>query len=250
MEATHVVDGLALLKLYQAASIPFGRKKLPASEQRPITVRCSRSSRALEAALDALRDALTAESVYHLVQGNPVRAGASLDAIARSEVPPPELEFGRTPRSGVAVAHRVVVLWNAPVTAPAAWPNDARQVRAGLEPLLNAWAARTLGDPQEIRCDVRFEDPESGGLLVTRELRMQDTGARAARPSRARGRIRRAQARTRALFRGSLARVAAREHAVRRGGKALVRSPARLDGHGCEASPRCSRSPSDQRFAR
>ena len=173
-EATHVVDGLALLKLHQSGGIPFGKKKLPAvgsADHRALVEELE----GLEAAVDALGDALTAESVYQLVQGNPERAGASLDAVARMEVPPPELEFARTPSSGVALTHRVLVLWNAPAGPVANWPTDARQVRAGVEPVLNAWVARLLGDPQQIRCEVRFED-RSGALISTRDLRLKSSG--------------------------------------------------------------------------
>ena len=174
-EATHVVDGLALLKLHQSGSIPFGKKKLPApgsADHRALVEELE----ALAAAVDALGDALTAESVYQLVQGNPVRAGVSLDAVARSEVPPPELEFARTPASGVALTQRVLVLWNAPAGAVTTWPTDARQVRAGVEPVLNAWVARLLGDPQEIRCDAHFAERDSGALISKRDLRMRGTG--------------------------------------------------------------------------
>lgn len=174
-EATHVVDGLALLTLHQSKSIPFGSKNLPApgtADHRAIVD----ALEALEAAVDALGDALTAESVYQLVQGNPERAGASLDAVARMDVPPPELEFARTPTSGVALTHRVLLLWNAPAPVVADWPPDPRQVRAGVEPVLHAWVARLLGDPQRIRCDVRLEDRESGALISTDDLRLTSTG--------------------------------------------------------------------------
>ena len=49
----------------------------------------------LDQALDAVTDATIAESVYQVVQGNPVRAGAVLDAINRGETAPPELEVVR-----------------------------------------------------------------------------------------------------------------------------------------------------------
>jgi hypothetical protein len=174
-EATHVVDGLALLTLHQSGSIPFGRKNLAApgsADHRALLEELE----ALAAAVDALGDALTAESVYQLVQGNPERAGASLDAVARMDVPPPELEFARTPPSGIALTHRVLVLWNASPAAVAYWPADPRQVRAVVEPVLHAWVARLLGDPQQIRCDVRVEDRGSGALLSTHDLRMKSTG--------------------------------------------------------------------------
>lgn len=175
VEVLHVVDGLALLDLHERGAVPFGLKGLPAPRHphHPLLVA---ELAALEAAVDAVRDALTAESVHQVVQGNPTRAGASLDAVARREVPPPELEFHRTPRSGVAVAHRVVVVGNASDDAVPAWPTDARQVRAAVEPMLHRWVAALLGDPAAIRCDVLFEDEVSGEVLARRDLRLRNAG--------------------------------------------------------------------------
>jgi hypothetical protein len=45
----------------------------------------------LEDAVDAVSDALMAESVYHVVRGNPLRAASTVEAIAGGEIPPPEL---------------------------------------------------------------------------------------------------------------------------------------------------------------
>ena len=47
----------------------------------------------LNDAVDAVADAVTAESVHQLVRGNAARSGASLDAIASGAAPPPELDF-------------------------------------------------------------------------------------------------------------------------------------------------------------
>jgi hypothetical protein len=173
--ADHVVDGLALLELHQRGAIPFGHNDLPrpgTADHRNVLAELD----ALEQAVDAVGDALTAESVYQLVQGNPMRAGASLDAVARNQAPPPELELSRTPRSGVAVTHRLVVLANAAAGPVPGWPTDARQVRAGAEPTLEAWAASLLGDPALIRSDVSYHDPASGVVLARRDLRMRSTG--------------------------------------------------------------------------
>jgi hypothetical protein len=46
----------------------------------------------LDEAVDAVSDALLAESVHHAVQGNPTRTASTLDAIASGEVAPPQLE--------------------------------------------------------------------------------------------------------------------------------------------------------------
>ena len=96
VEATTLVDGLALARLFEQGAIPWGTKGLPATTDtdQPLLVN---ELVALDAALDAVADALTAEGVHQLVLGNPERAGASLDAVARREIPPPELEFAAHP---------------------------------------------------------------------------------------------------------------------------------------------------------
>lgn len=173
--ATSVVDGLALVELHQREQIPFGKKQLPGATTGD-GKRLVAELDALAAALDSVADALTAESVFQLAQGNLTRAGASLDAVARREVPPPELEFARTPRSGTAVTHRVVVLAHPPTGETSGWRNDARQVRAIAEPALNAWVAGLLGDPRAIRYDVEYEDGGTGDALMTRAVRLSDAG--------------------------------------------------------------------------
>ena len=79
--ARHVVDGLALLKLWEAGDVPFGREGLP-----PVTSpghgALAQELDVLAATVDAVRDALVAESVFQLVQGRPSSAAANLDAVA------------------------------------------------------------------------------------------------------------------------------------------------------------------------
>ena len=171
VESVHLVDGLALARLHEKGGVPFGTKGLPpagSSDHASLLVELG----GLDAALDAVADALTAESVHQVVQGNPQRAGASLDSVANRNVPPPDLEIARTPRTGVAITHRVLTIVPEPGEG---WPLDARQVRAIAEPALERWAAAVLGDPHQIRCDVRWIDA-AGELIVTRDLRMATTG--------------------------------------------------------------------------
>jgi hypothetical protein len=114
---------------------------------------------------------VVAESVYQLVQGNPLRSGATLDAIAAGEMPPPELEVIRTPRSGIALTHRLLALFPAAAgVAPPTWPVNDHQARAQAEPLLNAWAARLLPHPEHVRCRADYVDPQSGAVHHTIEV--------------------------------------------------------------------------------
>ncbi|KOT34850.1 hypothetical protein ADK41_25735 [Streptomyces caelestis] len=148
----------------------------------------------LDDAVDAIADTLLVEGVHQAVQGNPLRAGATVDAMGNGEAPPPELESLRTPRGGDAVTHRVIVLLPeppapdssrrlAPAEAPgragetppihvpppsltdeelpgaSAWSSDPyTQTRALAEPALNAWLTTLLPAPATVDYRVRLTD--------------------------------------------------------------------------------------------
>jgi hypothetical protein len=184
LAASNVVDGLELHRRWKAGqrrqppqppwdatTIPFGDAALgfppPGSAE---FTSLDAELRALDEWVDAVGDTVVAESVYQIVQGNPLRSGATLDAIASGEMPPPELEVVRTPRSGTALTHRLLLLLPAAAgVAPAAWPINQHQARAQAEPLLNAWAARLLPRPERIRCKADYVDPASGAVHHTLE---------------------------------------------------------------------------------
>jgi hypothetical protein len=122
----------------------------------------------LDDALDAVADALIAESVHHAASGNPARAAATLDAVARGDGAVPQLDFVRTPRSGIAITHRVALL-TAAAPAPAAGWNVARSgSRAACSPALESIAASLLPAPGRVRCSVRFEAGGRAGSTVVR----------------------------------------------------------------------------------
>lgn len=150
--AGNVPDGLALLSAWQADRNMFatwaGADVLAQIMQE------------LEDICDAVNDVGLAESVYQIVQGgNPGRAGSILDAISRGEQPPAEIEVARTPRTGSALTHRLLVLFDAELpVAPDGW---ALQPRAEAEPYLNAWVGSMIGEPVNIRCAVHFLAPDN-----------------------------------------------------------------------------------------
>jgi hypothetical protein len=184
LPANNVVDGLDLLRRWQqgkahnrwdASTIPFGAQveglRLPkpddtdaktAAEHRALAAELDR----LDDTVDAVSDLTMAESVYQLVQGNPARSGAALDAVARGEIPPPEFDVARTPRRGFGFTNRVVVLFSGNAPATPAWPTDERQVRAQAEPQLNAWVAQLLGDPSKVRCRAEYLDARTGNAVA------------------------------------------------------------------------------------
>lgn len=183
--ANNVVDGLALQRKWQAVANPLTPASLPTlfrdAKKLPDPIQLNQARAALEAelnlldnAVDAVSDALLAESVHHAVQGNPLRTASTLDAIVGGAPPPPELEVVRTPRTGVALTYRLLTLFGGAPTLPAEWRQPAQPQRANAEPYLNAWAAKLLGDPTKVRCVVERFDPKTGAALETKELRLAE----------------------------------------------------------------------------
>ncbi|MFF4666019.1 hypothetical protein [Streptomyces sp. NPDC001282] len=112
-----------------------------------------RNLAALREDLDAVGDLLLAESVHQLTEGNPDRAGATLESLAVGGQPPPRPQVLDTPRRGVSVAHRVLVV--VPEGAPRAtgWDSTPQtdRPRAQAEPRLDTWAGHQLGTTDRIR---------------------------------------------------------------------------------------------------
>jgi hypothetical protein len=184
LPAAAVVDGLALHRRWTASqqrqtpqspwdvtTIPFGNATLgfppPGS---PDFTALVETLKALDDLVDSVGDSVVAESVYQLVQGNPLRSGATLDAIAAGEVPPPELEVIRTPRTGIGLTHRLCTLF--PVSSgatPSGWPTTIPSARAQAEPVLNAWLATLLPNPAQVRCKADYVNSENGQVYQTVE---------------------------------------------------------------------------------
>src|SRR5262249_35234703 len=128
----------------------------------------------LDAAIDALGDALTAEGIYHAVRGNLNRASASVDALAHSELQPPELEFAATPRAGAAVTPRLIVVFSNPPPPAAGAPP-----RAVAEPALELWLRQLHGDLRLVGYRAEFLDA-TGKVLLRKDR--QTLGALVASP--------------------------------------------------------------------
>ena len=181
--ANNVADGLELQRRWSAV-----RKNSAALtdlfsslKNKPPEADLINSKSVLETALDALADsvdavsdALMAESVYQVVRGNPVRAAMTVESIAGGETPPPELEVVRTPRTGIALTHRLVTLFSGDPQLPPEWASSQESFRANAEPHLNAWAANLLGNPTSVRCAVERLEPMSGQVLETKEIRLNE----------------------------------------------------------------------------
>ncbi|MFC4066462.1 hypothetical protein [Actinoplanes subglobosus] len=146
------VDGLALLRL---PAVPWGGD-LP-EEGKADQLAIAAAIAVVADAVDAVGDVGLAESVHQALMGNHVRSGATLDALSRGELPPPEPDVLRSPRTGVAQTHRIVLLIGDDLATPH-WRGTKEQrelwSRARAEPRLNAWAAAVLGDPARVRLRV------------------------------------------------------------------------------------------------
>lgn len=184
--ANTVVDGLALQQAWKAlrTASTYSRltpiqRLLSRNKTQPTATQLRAAEPTLTAelmqlddAVDAVSDALLAESIHHAVQGNPLRTATTLDAIASGGAPPPELEVVQTPRTGIAFTYRVVTLFNTSLTGSAGWMNPAASPRAGADLVFNTWASRLLGNSTRVRCLVERFDPATGGVLETKDIRL------------------------------------------------------------------------------
>jgi len=186
--ANNVVDGLLLQRKWEPiknlalpanaptqrlAALFSGLKDKPVFDQNQSNV-IQAELNSLDDSVDALSDALLAETVHHTVLGNPLRTASTLDAIARGEAPPPELEVVKTPRTGIALTHRLVTLFSGSPDLPSEWGSPTVPFRADAEPVLNGWAATLLGNPSRVRCLIERIDPATAEVLETRELRLNE----------------------------------------------------------------------------
>jgi len=166
--ADNVVDGLALLRTTFADNTLATGYGLPTDAD--TRAKLTSALETLTDALDSVADVTLAESVHQLLRGNTVRAGATLDAIARGDAPPPQLDVVETPRSGTAFTHRLFTIAGG---SPA--PGWANTPRAQAEPRLNAWASAMLPAPANVRARASFSD-STGAVLSTIEVGFDTAG--------------------------------------------------------------------------
>ena len=153
---TDVVDGVALCQLAQTQPSPPGP---PSAAQ---WAQAQSALAELSDAIDAAADAVTAQALHDSLTGNSYAAAATLDSVASGAVPPPELRFLNTARTGIPVSHRVLV----PVPSgqpypPAGWPATPR---GDAEPALTSWIAGLLGDPAQVSAAVNLVDANGAAL--------------------------------------------------------------------------------------
>ncbi|MCB9646009.1 MAG: hypothetical protein H6730_05330 [Deltaproteobacteria bacterium] len=159
------LDGLALAALFEGAGVAVGDQGLtltphagPADEELRGVWEALKD---VGAAMDAVADTTLAESVHQLLEGNLTRSTATLEAVTSGAIPPPELWGMQTPRGGISVTQRLLLVLGDGALPPE-WARDPADVRvsprAELEPGLEAWCAHMLGDPSRAKCKLSFGD--------------------------------------------------------------------------------------------
>ena len=174
-----VVDGVKLRAAWQSGTLNQGATwgpGLPSTPSDQAAVIAMLES--LDDMLDALSDLSIAESVFQIMRGSYGRAGGILDAVSRGDHPP-DPEIVVTPRPGLDVTHRLMLLFaGQPPPAPA-WSSVTVRPRAIAEPWLSNWVASRLPDPATVRALVQWTidsgtGPEAASSTVT--LRDLDVG--------------------------------------------------------------------------
>lgn len=172
IEARNVIDGLKLIRHVQQASVktyPFGlpgKYQLPSAsteQTRAITEEVNR----LMDIHDAIADLVMSEQVYQAVKGNFDRAAGVADAFSKGTYPP-EMEVINTPRTGLALTHKLALHFNA-AADPSVSPNSLAVMtpRASLEPAANEWISGLFPDPENVQCKVLYTIPGSDPVAIT-----------------------------------------------------------------------------------
>jgi hypothetical protein len=104
----------------------------------------------LQDIFDACGDLMLSESVHQAAQGNYDRAGGVVTAAGEFTHIPADFEVTKTPRSGTALSHRVLLAMSA------GDPNGEATPRARLEPALNHWLSTLIGPLNAITCKVTY----------------------------------------------------------------------------------------------
>jgi hypothetical protein len=170
------VDGLALSSAWKEGRFNLV-EKLPGitpPEQTSITNELAR----LLNTLDAVNDLGMAESVFHAVHGRHSRTGSTVDALSKGTTAPPPIEVVHTPRTGVSIKHRVMIVIDPETQASdwmQGWPDltastSNRQVRRMAEPAIDAWVSAMLGDPSRVCWQVSYDDGISTQLRNLKDL--------------------------------------------------------------------------------
>ncbi|MEO7851075.1 MAG: hypothetical protein ABIR94_02310, partial [Rubrivivax sp.] len=171
--ARDVVDGVRLIAEYRDMGIAaISPATVPAADRPNVAVLIDE----LLDLMDSVSDLMLSESVHQIVGGNLDAAGAAMMTLDK-QTRPPEARVMDTPHSKRGYTQRVVAVMQTMNPGPWAPIND---LAAMVEPRLNAWLARLLGDPARFRFEaVVLRQVDSGVIFDGRpQKRWDDTGNR------------------------------------------------------------------------
>jgi hypothetical protein len=166
---SQVVDGVKLRADWQAGNLAPGTVwgtglPIPAPPANATQTTVLGFISDLDDMLGGLGDLSLAESVFQIMRGNFGRAGGLLDAVSQGAEPPlPDVVD--TPRAGIDVTHRLMLLFAGAPPAVPAWSGVPTRPRALAEPWLSNWVAARLPDPSVVRCAVSWT--EAGATQTT-----------------------------------------------------------------------------------
>ncbi len=174
-----VVDGFELLNLWNEGAGKNQLNKLTKgffSGTAPPVAEIVPGLSRLVGAVDAMADAAVADSVHALMQGNAMRAGSSLAAINRGEVPPPELQVANTTRKGATITHRILMITQSG-KYDLAWYTDTENhptsYRARIDPDMEALVCSTLGQPSNLVFDYGYANT-NGDIVYENTISLGD----------------------------------------------------------------------------
>jgi hypothetical protein len=149
---SQVVDGLALVRAWrQGKSLPSTDGSTGGDAETYVAQ--------LADIVDAMKDLSLCEAVFQHVSGSTDAAAASLEAISRGEVPPPEANVLESGRRGSGVTHRVMLVLNRKA--------QATTHRTSAAPYLAAWAEEMLPPLQNVVFTARYRDADGNIIAWT-----------------------------------------------------------------------------------
>jgi hypothetical protein len=171
--ASNVVDGVALKAAWDSGQLAIGNAwgaGLPSSsgDQTPVITLLT----TLDDYFDALSEVAMAETVFQSIRSNFGRAGGLMDAISKGDRPP-DPDILDTPRGGLDLSHRVLLLFVGAPTVAAPWATVPTNPRAAAEPWLEAWITSILPDPSTVVCSVLYQDAAGNHEVNIRLLDLQ-----------------------------------------------------------------------------
>ena len=173
---SQVVDGVKLRAAWQSGALTPGQNwgpGLPAAGD-PAQTTVVGLLEEIDDTMSALSDVSIAESVFQIMRGNYGRVGGILDAVSRGDHPP-DPDIVTTPRPGLDLTHRLMLLLAGAPPVPPAWSAITTRPRQRAEPWLSAWVAGRLPDPATVRALVTWtRGPQTDTAYVS--LRDLDIG--------------------------------------------------------------------------